>query len=135
MFLKEYDTALEQIDCAIKHSVYSGFYLYIAGKIRFLMKNYEDAKNFLIKSFELEPNNEVKNLLGMCYYELGNFEQAGIIFKNLLETNENNINILYWVAKCEKELGQTDEALKTLEKAVDIFPEFEEAQEMIRELS
>ena len=133
--MKEYDIALEQIDTAIGNSLQNAFFLYIAGKIRFLMKNYEDAKMYLIKSFELENNPEVKNLLGMCYYELENFDQAKNIFNNLLETNPDNINLLYWIAKCEKELGNTDEALKVLEKAVNIFPEFEEAHEMIRELS
>ncbi len=135
MFLKEYDIALEQINKAIGNSLQNGFFLYIAGKIRFLMKNYEDAKMYLIKSFELEQNPEVKNLLAMCYYELKNYEQAKNIFKNLLETNQDNINLLLWIAKCDKELGNTDEALKNLETAVDIFPEFEEAHEMIRELS
>ena len=71
----------------------------------------------------------------MCYFELGNYEQAKTIFNNLLKTSADNINLLFWIAKCDKELGNTDEALQTLEKAVDIFPEFEEAQEMIRELS
>lgn len=99
------------------------------------MKNYEDAKMYLVKAFELDQNPEVKNLLGMCYFELGNYEQAKTIFNNLLETSKDNINILYWIAKCDKALGNIDEALKTLERAVEIFPEFEEAQEMIRELS
>lgn len=135
MFLQEYDEALAQIDKAIGNSVQNGFFLYIAGKIRFLMKNYEDAKMYLVKAFELDQNPEVKNLLGMCYFELGNYEQAKTIFNNLLETSKDNINILYWIAKCDKALGNTDEALKTLERAVEIFPEFEEAQEMIRELS
>ena len=38
-------------------------------------------------------------------------------------------------AKCYKEIGDNDKALEQLEKAVNIFPDFEEAHELIRELS
>ena len=49
--------------------------------------------------------------------------------------NEFNINVLYWLAKCEYKIGNKEEALEYLEKTVAISPEFEEAQEMIREIS
>ena len=135
MFLKQYDEALEQINIAVSHLPHNGFFLYIAGKIRFLKEDYEDAKNYLIKSFELDDNIETKNLLGMCYYELENYEQAKNIFKSILSINEYNINILFWLAKCENKIGNTEKALEYLEKAVDISPEFEDAQQMIREIS
>ena len=46
-----------------------------------------------------------------------------------VSTQEQNI------AKCQEKLGKKDEALKTLDKVVDVFPECEEAHEMIRALS
>lgn len=129
------EKALEQINKAVEKSVQSGFLLYIAGKIRFVMKDFEEAKRFLIKSYELEKNNDVKNLLALCYFELGDFKQANNIFSNLLKENPMNVNLLLNSAKCYKELKEIDSALKTLEKAVEIFPECEEAHELIRELS
>lgn len=135
IFLKDYETALSQINVAIGNSIQNGFYLYIAGKILFLKEEYEDAKIYLIKSFEMDANIETKNLLAICYFNLGNFEQAKNIFSSLLKQNEYNINVLFWLAKCEKELGNTDKALEYLEKTTEISPEFEEAHELIRELS
>lgn len=135
MQINELQAALEQINKAIEKSVQSGFLLFIAGKIRFLMKDFDEAKRFLIKSYELEKNNDVKNLLALTYFELGDYSQANNIFKSLLEQSPMNVNILLNSAKCYKELDDKDAALNALEKAVEIFPECEEAQELIRELS
>ena len=135
LFINDYEEALKQIDIAVGNTVQNGFFLYIAGKVRFMLKNFEDAKMYLVKSYEMDQSPETKNMLAMCYFELGDFEQAKNIFNSLLQDNEYNVNIIFWLAKCEKALGNTDKALEYLEKTVEISPEFEEAQEMIRELA
>ncbi len=131
----DYEKALEYINHAIAHSVHNAFMLYIAGKVRFVMKDFEGAKDFLIKSYELEKVEDVENLLGFCYMELGNFGQANVIFENLLKTNPGNINLMLNRAKCFEGMNDNESALAELEKAVEIFPDFEEAHEMIRRLS
>ena len=131
----DYEKALEYINHAIAHSVHNAFMLYIAGKVRFVMKDFEGAKDFLIKSYELEKIEDVENLLGFCYMELGNFGQANVIFENLLKTNPGNINLMLNRAKCFEGMNDNESALAELEKAVEIFPDFEEAHEMIRRLS
>ena len=131
----DYEKALEQINHAIAHSVHNAFMLYIAGKVRFVMKDFEGAKEFLIKSYELEKVEDVENLLGFCYMELGNFGQANVIFENLLKDNPGNINLMLNRAKCFEGMNDRESALAELEKAVEIFPDFEEAHEMIRRLS
>ena len=134
-YTNDLTTALEQINKAIANSVHNGFLLYIAGKVRFAMKDFEGAKEFLIKSYELEKVEDVENLLGICYFELGNFAQANVIFENLLKSNTGNINLLLNRAKCLEKMGDNNSALQALEKAVEIFPDCEEAHEMIRRLS
>ena len=129
------EKALEQINHAIAHSVHNAFMLFIAGKVRFAMKDYEGAKEFLIKSYELEKIEDVENLLGICYMELGNFAQANVIFENLLKDNPGNINLMLNRAKCFEGMNDNTSALAELEKAVEIFPDLEEAHEMIRRLS
>ena len=131
----DYEKALEQINHAISHFVHNAFMLYIAGKVRFVMKDYEGAKEFLIKSYELEKVEDVENLLGICYMELGSFGQANVIFENLLKSNPGNINLMLNRAKCFEGMNDKESALAELEKAVEIFPDFEEAHEMIRRLS
>ncbi len=133
--LKQIDTALEQIKKALSKSPASAFLFFITGRIYFLAQDFENAKDYLVKSFEMERIPETQNLLGLCYFELKDYEQAKTIFENMLEKSPLNINMLLNAAKCCKELSQTDEALKYLDKIVDTFPECEEAQEMIREIS
>ena len=53
----------------------------------------------------------------------------------MLEKSPMNINILLNSAKCYAKLEDNDSALEVLERAVEIFPDCEEAQELIRELS
>ena len=133
--LKQIEEAKAQITVAMENSSDSAFLLFIAGRIYHLAGDYETAKMYLVKSFELEKIPDVQNLLGLCYFELGNYEQAKSIFNNMLEKSPMNVNVLLNVAKCHEKLNETDKALEVAEKIVDTFPECEEAQELIRKLS
>jgi len=133
--LKQIDTALEQIKSALSKSPASAFLFFIAGRIYFLSNDFERAKDYLIKSFEMEQMPETQNLLALCYFNLKDFNQAKTIFGNMLEKSPLNINTLLNIAKCCIELKETDKALEYLDKIVDTFPECEEAQELIREIS
>ena len=113
----------------------SAFLLFIAGRIFHLAGDYETAKMYLVKAYELEQLPDVQNLLGLCYFELGNYEQARAIFDNMHKKAPMNINVLLNLAKCYDKLGNAEEALKMAEEIVDTFPECEDAQELIRKLS
>ena len=133
--LKQIDLAKEQITKAMKKCSDSAFLLFIAGRIYFLDKDYDCAKMYLVKAYELEKLPDVQNLLGLCYMELGNYEQAKSIFNNLLEKAPMNVNVLLNVAHCHEKLGENDDALRCAEKITETFPECEDAQELIRKLS
>lgn len=133
--LKDFDKAYEQIQHALHHETNNDFMYFIAGKIRYLQGEIEGAKMYFVKSYELQKTYDCEHMLGLCYFELGNFEQANGIFKHMLEKNPLNVNLLLNSAKCYEKLGEKDEALRVLDKITDTFPECEEAQEMIREIS
>lgn len=133
--LNELDKAYEQITHVLEHNTNNSFMYFIAGKIKYLQNMFEDAKMYFIKSYELEKTHDCEHMLGLCYYELGNYEQANGIFKHMLEKNPLNVNLLLNSAQCYEKLGEKDEALEVLNKIVDTFPECEEAQEMIRKIS
>lgn len=135
MLLNDLDGAFEQIHEVLHKNIEDGFMYFIAGKIRFLQKEYDEAKMYFVKSYELEKASDTEQMLGMCYFELGDFGLAEGIFKHLLKENPMNINLMLNLAKCQKELDDKDNALKTLEAVTEILPECEEAQEMIRELA
>ncbi|MBP3821342.1 tetratricopeptide repeat protein [bacterium] len=133
--LKQIDQALSLIKKALSKSIASAFLFYITGRIYFLAKDYEQAKDYLVKAFEMEKIPDVQNLLGLCYYKLGDFKQAKIIFKNMLEKAPLNVNILLNIAKSCKELEEKEEALHYLNTIVETFSDCEEAHELIREIS
>ncbi len=108
---------------------------FLAGRIFYSMKKYEEAKIYFIKSLEQNPDKETKNLLALTYYELGEYEKALNIFDALLKTTENSTPLMLNKAKCLEHLNRNDDALEVLYKLTDIFPECEEAQEMIRRIS
>ena len=133
--LKQIDEAKNQITKVLEKCSDSAFLLFIAGRIFHLAGDYETAKMYLVKAYELEQLPDVQNLLGLCYFELGNYEQARAIFDNMHKKAPMNINVLLNLAKCYDKLGNAEEALKMAEEIVDTFPECEDAQELIRKLS
>ena len=135
MLLGDLKTANSMIEKVLNKVSNDGFMYFIAGKIKYLQNNFEDAKMYYIKSYELEKATDTEHMLGMCYFELGDYEQANGIFKHLLKDSPLNVNLLLNSAKCYEKLGKNDDALATLDKITETFPECEEAQEMIRALS
>ena len=133
--LKQIDVAKEQVLKVLEKCDTSAFLLYVAGRIHHLAGDFEEAKMYLIKAYELEKLPDVQNLLGLCYLELGNYEQAKTIFLNMYEKLPLNVNVLLSVAKCCEKLGQNDEAISYAEKLVEQFEDCEEAHEIIRRLS
>ena len=135
MALNDNEGAYSMLLKALAKAPTSDFILFLLGKTAFLCKDYDNAKLYLVKAYEITPNDEIENILALCYFNLGNFTQANQLFLKILEANQNNTMLLLNSAKCYKEIGDNDKALEQLEKAVNIFPDFEEAHELIRELS
>ena len=133
--LNEPEEAKKLIMSALEDEHEHEFIQFLAGKVFYMLKDYENAKFYLIRSYEQNPDIETKNLLGLTYYELGEYEKANNIFKNLLEKNNKNTVLLLNSAKCYEKMNDTDNAIAQLDKLVEIFPENEEAQEMLRRIS
>ena len=133
--LNELDEAENLILSALHDQPEHEYIQFLAGRIFYSMKKYEDAKIYFIKSLEQNPDKETKNLLALSYYELGEYEKALNIFNALLETTKNNIPLMINKAKCLEKLEKNDDALQVLDKLTEIFPECEEAHEIIRRIS
>lgn len=135
MLMNDLDSAYEQIEKVLTKVTNNGFMYFVAGKIKFLQGDIETAQMYFIKSYELEKVVDTENMLALCYFEMGEFEQANNIFKHMLEQSPLNVNLLLNSAKCYEKMNNKDAALETLDKIVEAFPECEEAQEMIRAIS
>lgn len=133
--LNQLDNARELIESALTEQPEHEYIQFLAGRIYYSMEDYEKAKIYFIKSLEQNPDIETKNLLALCYYQLGEYDKALNIFKALLEKNNENISLLLNEAKCYEKMNETNKALEVLDKLTDIFPECEEAHEIIRRIS
>ena len=133
--INQLEQAMDQIDKAMRHAHATPFLFFIAGRIYYIAKDYETAKSYLINSFELEKNPDTQNLLGLCYFDLGDYNQAKTIFENLREKGPYNLNLLLNLVKCYDKLNEKDKALEYLDIITEGFPECEEAHEYIRKLS
>lgn len=133
--LNQLDNARELIESALTEQPEHEYIQFLAGRIYYSMEDYEKAKIYFIKSLEQNPDIETKNLLALCYYQLGEYDKALNIFKALLEKYSENISLLLNEAKCYEKMNETNKALEVLDKLTDIFPECEEAHEIIRRIS
>ena len=135
LILNQLDDAKDYIMKALKINPHHEYILFCAGRIFYARKEFEEAKPYLIRAVEQNPDIETQNTLALTYYELGEYNSAIGIFENLLAKKPENISVLMSIAKCYEGLKDNDKALEYLEKVVAIFPEDENAHEMIRKLS
>lgn len=135
LILNQLDEAKDYVLKALKFNPHHEYIQFCMGRILYARKEFEEAKHYLILAVEQNPDIETQNLLALTYYELGEYEPALNIFLNLLAKRPDNISVLMSLAKCYEGLKDNDKALEYLEKIVSVFPEDEEAHEMIRKLS
>ena len=135
LILNQLDAAKDYIMKALKINPNHEYIQFCAGRILFARKEFDEAKHYLIHAVEQNPDIETQNTLALTYYELGEYASAINIFKNLLAKKKDNISLLMSLARCYEGLKDNDKALEYLDKVVTIFPEDEEAHEMIRRIS
>lgn len=135
LILNKLDEAYDYIMKAVKLEPHHEYVQFCVGRILYARKEYDEAKRYLIRAVEQNPDIETQNTLALTYFQLGEFEQALNIFKNIDTKRPQNISVMMEIAKCYEALNDNDSALQYLDKVVAIFPDNEEAHEMIRRLS
>ena len=109
--------------------------LFHLGQVYFIEKSFENAKQLLEDAYNIAPNHEIASLLGQIYMELGQYNEAFILF-NLVKLNfPTNLSVLMNLAKCKFLQGDKEQAKKYVQKVLDILPEHEEAQQMLEEIN
>ena len=116
LVLNQLDDAKEYITRALKINHHHEYIQYCAGRIFYARKEYEEAKRYLIKAVEQNPDVETQNTLALTYYELEEYQQAINIFENLLSKFPENISVLRSLAMCYDKLKENDKALEYLYK-------------------
>ena len=133
--LNDLDSAKKLILEALRVSGEHEYILFVAGRVYYALKDYEQAKSYLIKALEKKVTDDSMNLLGLTYFELEDYENANNIFLNLINKNPKNTVLLINSAKCYEKLNKQDDAIAQAERLLEIFPDSEEALELIRRVS
>ena len=135
LVLNQLDEAKRYIMKAIAVEPNHEYVQFCVGRILFARGEFEEAKRYLIRAVEQNPDIETQNTLALTYMELEEYQKAINIFKNVDSKKPNSISVMMDIARCYEKLGENDNALEYLDKVVDIFPDNEDAHEMIRKLS
>ena len=135
LVMNQVDEAKKYIMKALEVEPHHEYIQFCAGRILYAKGEYEDAKRYLISAVEQNPDIETQNTLALTYFQLGNYEQALNIFKNINTKSPKSISVLMDIARCYENLNDKDSALSYLDKVVEIFPDDEDAHDMIRRLS
>jgi ribosomal protein S12 methylthiotransferase accessory factor len=82
-----------------------------------------------------EPHQEVFNLLGFCFYQQKQYEQAMEAFARAIEIEPGQGINYANIGSCLRELGRTMEACQMYRHALDLDPELDFARDNLRRLS
>ncbi len=123
------DEALSNIDKAIQIDPINGAYYFTKGNILFGMNRFEDASRCFENSINLmsmEPNlTEAKFKLASCYQELKKYEEAILIFKQLIENSEGSIKVASYgkIGICYYLINDFNQSLEYLSKSYELNKE------------
>ena len=135
LIMNQLPEAKEYIMKAVEIEPNHEYVQFCVGRILFACGEFEDAKRYLISAVAQNPDIETQNTLALTYKNLGDYNQAINIFKNIDSKSPKSISVLMEIARCYECLGENDNALEYLDKIVEIFPDNEDVHEMIRKLS
>ena len=83
LVLNQLDDAKDYIMQAIQEESNHEYVQFCAGRILYARGEYEEAKPYLIRAIEQNPDIETQNTLALTYFALENYKQALNIFKNI----------------------------------------------------
>ncbi|MBR1754432.1 tetratricopeptide repeat protein [bacterium] len=132
--LKDMKSAVKYIEDALKLIPNDPFILLNAGKIYYAAHKYDKAQFVLVKSWEINQNVEVENLIGLTYFKQKEYEKALTVFEKLSKEYPTNTNILMSYAQTCEKTGNLDEAKTTANKILEIFDDMPEAKKLLKRI-
>jgi tetratricopeptide (TPR) repeat protein len=101
---------------------------------RFLnVEIYDEAIEYLKAAYEDNPNStSVFNKLGIALRQGRKFEEAELFYREALTTSPDNEYILFNLGRVYIDWRQWKKVEKTAQKALEINPDFVEAQKMLK---
>lgn len=132
--MKDLKSAVKYIEKAVKLLPADPFILLNAGRIYYSAKKYEKAQFVLIKSWEMNQNIEVENLIGLTYLGLKEYDKALDVFLKLTKDYPENMNILFSYAQAAEKTGRIEEAKAAVTRVLEIFDDMPGAKRMLKRI-
>ena len=105
--------------------------LWLAGRVAYKEKRYDDAERWLRESDRLFPSEDARRFVGKTLTQRGKFEAAEAILLPLAESRIACELDLAWLAERR---GDTARALEHIERFLAVFPDSDYAQSQKRRL-
>lgn len=115
--------ALEAIDFAITVDHKSIQALGCKADLLIEIEQYSTAVNVLHEMLELEPQKvQIVYLLGECYEQLDRLDEALVQYRLVVTYDDKFSEAYYGMASVLKKLGQSDESVRYIRKAISLKP-------------
>lgn len=113
--------------------VYPKLYAQV-GRNFLAQKKKDKALEFLQRAVEQDPKNpSFLNSIGICYKEMGKFEDSISSYNLALKITPNDVKIMYNKVLCLVSMKDYDRAKKVCQQILKYDPKFERAQQKILE--
>ncbi|EAR97938.2 tetratricopeptide repeat protein (macronuclear) [Tetrahymena thermophila SB210] len=126
---------LEMYQKAFKYNTKDSQYFYQYAKILFETKDFNQAIIFAQECIKINSSlDNAQNLLGLCYMNIGDMNKAIAAFKKQGQINRLHKDYLLNLGKAYIKKGQTVDAISTLSKFMNLYPDIEETYELLNYL-
>jgi len=123
---------LEKAHLTEPNNLNYGFHL---AQTNFYMKKYKEALDILLPFSEMGKNNyEFNYLMAKTYQALSEYDRAIKILDDAVLQFGLNVSLLNSLGECYIQLGNREEALGALEKSLEINPNQEKIEDLVRSL-
>jgi tetratricopeptide (TPR) repeat protein len=92
------------------------------GRLYHLNGDYAHAKKVFQDVLKNRPVEWARMGLAKALFMEGNVQEASALFDDIVKENAQNLEAYDWLAKCQKQAGQTRQAQETLKAAVAVSP-------------
>jgi tetratricopeptide (TPR) repeat protein len=103
---------------------------YKAGRAEMERGNFQAAIQYFSKSVEHLPHFKTLELMGECYLTLGNPREAIVPLAAAIALGSNEFKASYLLSRAFLELGERNDALKYVTRALEMKPDFKRAREL-----
>ncbi len=123
----EFKEALEDLTTALKNQPRNDDALQIRAHTYKLLERYEEAIIDLKTAIDINPKGEYYDLLAEVYSDMNDIDTALPLYKKATEASPDDPRIWYNYGFELAESGQVEEGLRMLDKALEVFPGYENA--------